>query len=120
VKIDPKNHKTWPYDLQRAIGEEHRSIGESNACDHRPTYQSQLDGVTESMVAEYKAWMTLLASLSEEEIARCKRYWDQTRKPKCWGLNTDLRSTRLAAGWVLCPRWATVLDEVRKLREVLA
>jgi len=118
--IDPKNHKTWPYELSRAIGDEHHAIGQNNACDHRPTYQGQLDQATETMVAHYRAWLTLYATLSPEEIARCQRYWNATRRSGCWGLSSDLVTTRLKAGWFLCPRWAAVLDEIRTMREVLA
>jgi hypothetical protein len=119
MNIDIKDYKTWPYELQEAIDKEHRAISENNACDHRATSQASLDDATSIMIRNYQKWLTLRAALSEEEVARCRKYWDKTRREKTWGLSSDLITVRLDYGWILCPRWAAVLDEVRKLREIL-
>lgn len=111
--------KSWPHDLREAIGKEHIAIGESNQCDHRPTYQGELDDITKSMVSLYNNWLKLREILTPEEMLRCKRYWDATRRDRTWGLSDDLIRTKISFGWVLCPRWAAVLDDVRKLREIL-
>lgn len=118
--VDPKDWKSWPSELSRAICEEHRAIGENNSCDYKPTSQYEIDEATKRMVERWNAWTKLRATLKEGEENRCRRYWDATRRRNSWASAWDLVETKLLGQWVLCPRWAALLEEVRKMQEVLA
>jgi hypothetical protein len=72
------------------------------------------------MVQQYDAGPTVLATLQPEELARLCPYWSATRKQNVWGQGGELVTARVSRGWVLCPRWAALLNEVRKMHEVLA
>jgi hypothetical protein len=106
---------TTPLELQRYLGDLHRDIGDSNAADHRPTYNSELDRATERATALYNNGLELLAAVDAAERARCQRFY----KHQGGRLDWELAEFRAGGRQVVAPRYLSVLDEVRKLREML-
>lgn len=71
-KIDFKNYPFW---LQQHIGEEHDSIGRSNQCEHRPTYQEQLDRCTVHCIKLYDNGVAWRAKQSVEDLQQCQQLY---------------------------------------------
>lgn len=106
-----------PYELKRYIEEEQERAGEANACDHKPTYQGELDRIAEEAKKEFERGKKLLGTISEEDLARCRRLFASRGGAEYQA--TKLAQLYIGKKFVVVPRYVGLIEEVRKLREVL-
>lgn len=71
-----KKLETMPHWFQRYVGECHESIARSNHCEHRPTYQDQLDSETELQIKLYNNGQEWLKTISDEDKSLCTRFYE--------------------------------------------
>lgn len=107
-----------PWKVRDCISREHVAIGESNACDHRPTMQSEIDHCTELRVRQYQQYLEIRKAISDEDDARTLRLF----KLECkgWGLQDDYYAMEVAGKWVYAPRYMHWYDKMVRLKKVLA
>lgn len=106
-----------PYELRRYIENEHSAIGSNNQCDHRPTYQSELDSATERLVRLYDAGVKFVESIGTKEAVRCRKYLlargaDPYRVDK-------LVVDKVCSTWMLVKLHITHIETMRKVREAV-
>jgi len=108
-----------PYAVREFIEREHRSIGDGNACEHRPTYQDQLDRATQRITERYARGKELIATFAPGEEQRCRNYFVQRYNDPYRYRVEKLVEDRVLGHWVLAPAWAMCIEEMRKIREAV-
>jgi len=109
---------TRPFELERYIKEQHRIEESVNYADYKPTYQSELNEITKRCDARYKQGLELISSTSEEDLKRCVRLY------RFFQNGQDYESKRLIEvvvddKWVLVPRYVSLIEKMRALKEIL-
>lgn len=102
------------YELSRYIANEQRITGEANACDHKPTYQSELDKVRADAIARYETGLRLMASMSEKEHERCRKLYRQRKTY----FEDELALFLIEREFVVVPKYVGLIKEVRALSKV--
>lgn len=108
--------KACPTWFQWYLGEQHESISRNNQCEHRPTYQDQIDRETERCLALYHNGQEWLKTVSDEDVYRCGeitelihgRIYYTGRYMEC----------KIANKWVLVPARFAKYELYLKIKEV--
>jgi hypothetical protein len=105
---------TLPFELRQYIERRHESIMDGNQADHRPTSQRELDDCTAGCIAAYNRGVMLQQSITAE-LPACLAVYRQRH---------EYREYELVQAWVLnrgiiIPRYVTLVEEVRKLRDAI-
>lgn len=108
-----------PYNVKQYIRDEHEAEAQSLLADHRPVPMAVIDGITHKLTARWAAGQEFLATISPEDAARCRRFF-RKRYDDPYGYHVEKLTEFVALGkWVLAPRWASVLDKMRAMREAV-
>tara|TARA_B100000745_G_scaffold204069_1_gene134759 strand:+ start:229 stop:597 length:369 start_codon:yes stop_codon:yes gene_type:complete len=62
----------YPYELRVYIAERHKECTDGNQADFRPTYQPELDSITEVCVDQWNRGQSLIEEMTEQEHEQCK------------------------------------------------
>jgi hypothetical protein len=108
-----------PYAVREFIEREHRSIGECNACDYKPTSQYEIDQATNRITERYRRGKALIATFEPGEEMRCRNYFVQRYDDPYRYRVEKLVEDQVLGQWVLVPAWATCIEEMRKIREAV-
>lgn len=101
--------------FENYLREEHKSIADSNACEHRPTYKSEIDAATALAEKLYARGKEMVKEIGQEDLARCRRLYSTQHSYRA----DDFCQGRLLGQWVIVPRYVFWLDDVRKAREAV-
>ncbi len=101
--------------IQSYIAESRRSLIDCNQADHRPTSKAQIDRDEQQCLGKYKAGLAVIAEIAEENVRLCLRYY---KAKNSYGSH-DLVELRVENKVVIVPRYITLIDELRKVREAL-
>jgi len=106
-----------PYELTRYIEREFESIRNNNACEHRPTYMSELQ-LEEKRIRElFLAGIDVQNQISQEDKNRCANLYKV--KVGNYGAHELIRH-RVMNQYVLVPRYIAWYDEMIKLKGAIA
>lgn len=104
-----------PSELTRFIEAEFQSISENNLCEHRPTTKREFDMAEEYIRKLYGRGLELLEEIGSEDLGRCL---------KMYNLENDYGShhlikTKVSETWVIVPRYAKIIEKMRRLRNAI-
>lgn len=105
-----------PQILDRFILQRQREASETNQCDHRSTFQAELDAVAKEYEELYERGLTLIGDISADDLNRCRKLCADRRGTN--GIN-DLCPSRIKGQQVLVPKYVAFIEEVEKLRGLL-
>jgi len=101
--------------LENYIRNEFQSIANNNACDHRPTSQSELDREEERIRKLYERGLVVLEEIGQEDLNRCLRLYTLNHN---YG-DYDLVEVRILEQWVIVPRYVKLVEKMREIREAI-
>lgn len=107
------------YELEQYIAKKLEEAADANNCDFKATYQPELDRIHERCVALYTRGKELIATIPEEDLGRCRRLYDDRRRVGS-PFSDQLCATFVDGREVVVPAYVSMIEEVRKLKELLA
>lgn len=113
--------KERPYELDRYIARQQERAAGANNGDHRPTYQAELDEIAHSCNALYDQSLLFMETIPEEDLARCRKLFVHKAGRQVFDYELNgLGEFVVEKKRILIPRSASLIGEVRKLKEILA
>jgi hypothetical protein len=104
-----------PYDLRRYIKQAQSDAGSANQADHKPTFQSEYDGIASRAVKLYSVgqeFMKRVEAEDKDDLARCNRLFALDHE---YG-SSDLVEAVILGKRMIVPRYVTLIERMRKLR----
>lgn len=107
-----------PYELSQYIAVSQDAARYENVCNHRPTYEAELDRIEACCVEKFERGAKLIASIEQGDLERCRKLYAHQQ-----GSTYDidrLTECRIGGAWVLVPTHVSLIEKVRALKEVMA
>lgn len=105
-----------PFELERYIAKAKRDEIDGNATDYKTTSEASLERIEKDAIARYKLGEELIAKISKEDLARCRKLYDSRQ----WWDAENLRYCHIDGKGVLVPAYISLIEEVRSLVKILS
>lgn len=110
-----------PYELDRYISRQQQCAANANNADHRPTYQAEMDEIVKSCSALYERGLRFIETIPKEDLERCRKLFAHKAGREVFDYECNgLGEFRIDKQDLLIPRYVALIEEVRKLKDVLA